>query len=510
MEKDKIDQIFLKSHKYVSRLGIIIILVAGTSNFLSCSMSLLNKFPEFDCINTTSLNKIEKCTQEIFCNASDIKETINKTLSTDNFVLKFELYCSKKDFIRNFQSAYYLGAMIGSFILAPVADKFGRKSTFIFLVILNLFSMLNLIVTFNPYHLMVVFFISGTLNYTKYLCNVITSEFSGGKHVGFAISLANSMFPILGILSGVYFYFINKLLYILLFITLLVALILLLSLIYMVESPKWLITQNKNDELKKALEFIAKFNDDSIEDLEGLVSTNSENVNDTNINENTMMETPTTKGNISALEQENKTDQKETKKFYNYIDVILMKSQRKKLLTMCFLAFTFSISYYGILLGINVITKQSFYYGFFMNFIGEVISLLSSGIISDCFGRKVVMVTSSFLSGALFIIYHFLQKYYLNEIINYSGIVVGVISFCISAGYNIQGILSNEIFPTIIKSSCNGLINIIGKLASVLVPVVLYFGEKFLLLIFGSFLITGGIFAFFIDDKEKVDEENLY
>ena len=59
-------------------------------------------------------------------------------------------------------------------------------------------------------------------------------------------------------------------------------------------------------------------------------------------------------------------------------------------------------------------------------------------------------------------------------------------------------------------SSCNGLINIIGKLASVLVPVVLYFGEKFLLLIFGSFLITGGIFAFFIDDKEKVDEENLY
>ena len=63
--------------------------------------------------------------------------------------------------------------MIGSFILAPVADKFGRKSTFIFLVILNLFSMINLIVTFNQYHLMVVFFISGTLNYNKYLCNVI-------------------------------------------------------------------------------------------------------------------------------------------------------------------------------------------------------------------------------------------------------------------------------------------------------------------------------------------------
>ena len=57
-----------------------------------------------------------------------------------------------------------------------------------------------------------------------------------------------------------------------------------------------------------------------------------------------------------------------------------MNSQRKKLLIMYFLAFTFSKSYYGILLGINVIIKQSFFYGFFMNFIGEVISLLSSEI----------------------------------------------------------------------------------------------------------------------------------
>ena len=49
----------MKSSKHSSRLGIIIILVDGTSNFLSCSMSLLNKFPEFNCINKTTLNKKE-------------------------------------------------------------------------------------------------------------------------------------------------------------------------------------------------------------------------------------------------------------------------------------------------------------------------------------------------------------------------------------------------------------------------------------------------------------------
>ena len=184
-----------------------------------------------------------------------------------------------------------------------------------------------------------------------------------------------------------------------------------------------------------------------------------------------------------------------------------MKSQQKKLLIMCFLAFTFSMSYYGVLLGINTITEQTFYYGFFMNFTGEVISLLSSGIISDYLGRKVVMIISAFLAGLLFIIYYILRLIFQDKIINYSGIFVGVISFCISAGYNIQGILSNEIFPTNIKSTCNGLINIIGKLASVIVPIVIYFAENYILIIFGGFLLFGGFCAFIVDDKEKENEE---
>lgn len=505
MEKKKIDKIFKKSRKYISKLGIIIILVAGTSNFLSCSMSLLNKTPEFICVNkTNSSHKIEKCEPKYFCNlTNEINYTINKKDSIDNFALKFNLYCKRESHIRQFQSAYYLGAMIGSFIFAPIADSIGRKKTFNFLVLLNLFSMINLIITFHEYHLLIIFFISGTLNYTKYLCNVIVSEFSGGKNVGFAISLANSMFPILGMLSGVYFIFINKLLYILLFVTVLVILIFLLSMIYMVESPKWLITQKKYKEVQEALSFIAKINDAEYE-LESLISNENEEEFERKTENLVINEVKD-----SNLEIEKNENEKEKAKnaFYKYIEVLLMKSQQKKLLIMCFLAFTFSISYYGVLLGINKITEQTFYYGFFMNFIGEVISLLSSGIISDCLGRKIVMIISSFLAGTLFILYYILRIIFKDKIINYSGIFVGIISFCISAGYNIQGILSNEIFPTNIKSTCNGLINIIGKLASVIVPIVIYFAENYILIIFGGFLLFGGFCAFIVDDKEKENEE---
>ena len=509
MEKEKIDKIFQKSRKYISKLGIIIILVSGTSNFLSCSMSLLNKTPEFICENkTNSSYKIEKCEPKYFCNLTkEIKYTINKKDSLDNFALKFDLYCEREKYIRQFQSSYYFGAMVGSFIFAPIADSIGREKTFKFLVLLNLFSMINLMITFHPFHLLIIFFISGSLNYTKYLCNVIVSEFSGGKNVGLSISLANSMFPILGMLSGVYFIFINKLFFIFLFITILVILIFLLSMIYMVESPKWLITQKKYKEVKNVLSFIAEINDAKNE-LKSLLS--EEDENKTNIDNLEINNTLDSNYELETKEKENENEkEKQKKQFYTYIDILLMKSQRKKLIKICFLAFTFSMSYYGVLLGINTIAEQTFYYGFFMNFTGEVISLLSSGIISDYLGRKVVMIISAFLAGLLFIIYYILRLIFQDKIINYSGIFVGVISFCISAGYNIQGILSNEIFPTAIKSSCNGFINIIGKLASVVVPAIIYFAEDYILIIFGGFLIFGGFCSFYVNDKDNSDEEIL-
>ena len=507
MEKEKIDKIFQKSRKYISKLGIIIILVSGTSNFLSCSMSLLNKTPEFICENKTNISyKIEKCEPKYFCNLTkEIKYTINKKDSLDNFALKFDLYCEREKYIRQFQSSYYFGAMVGSFIFAPIADSIGREKTFKFLVLLNLFSMINLMITFHPFHLLIIFFISGSLNYTKYLCNVIVSEFSGGKNVGLSISLANSMFPILGMLSGVYFIFINKLFFIFLFITILVILIFLLSMIYMVESPKWLITQKKYKEVQEALSFIAKINDAEYE-LESLIS--NENEDEIERKTENLVINEVKDSNLEIEKNENEKE-KAKNAFYKYIEVLLMKSQQKKLLIMCFLAFTFSISYYGVLLGINKITEQTFYYGFFMNFIGEVISLLSSGIISDCLGRKIVMIISSFLAGTLFILYYILRIIFKDKIINYSGIFVGIISFCISAGYNIQGILSNEIFPTAIKSTCNGFINIIGKLASVVVPAIIYFAEDYILIIFGGFLIFGGFCSFYVNDKDNSDEEIL-
>jgi hypothetical protein len=271
----------------------------------------------------------------------------------------------------------------------------------------------------------------------------------------------------------------------------------------MVESPKWLITQKKYKEVQEALSFIAKINDAEYE-LESLIS--NENEDEIERKTENLVINEVKDSNLEIEKNENEKE-KAKNAFYKYIEVLLMKSQQKKLLIMCFLAFTFSISYYGVLLGINKITEQTFYYGFFMNFIGEVISLLSSGIISDCLGRKIVMIISSFLAGTPFILYYILRIIFKGKLINYSGIFVGIISFCISAGYNIQGILSNEIFPTNIKSTCNGLINIIGKLASVIVPIVIYFAENYILIIFGGFLLFGGFCAFIVDDKEKENEE---
>ena len=135
--------------------------------------------------------------------------------------------------------------MIGSVLIAPLVDKYGRERVFKILIFLTLILNLNLIFVINPIHLTIIFLLVGTINYAKHLCNVLLSEFSYGKHVGFAISLSNSMFPILGITVGIYYKLFNNLIIILIIVNILVFSILILSFKYIVESPLWLISQKR-------------------------------------------------------------------------------------------------------------------------------------------------------------------------------------------------------------------------------------------------------------------------
>ena len=504
----EIEKIISYKKTYINIIEIIILILSGTSHFLSCCQPLLTKPPNFTCYDKE--NNIIKCDSETICYNKDINRFIKNPSSIDNFSYKFDLYCNKKYFIGLFGTCYFFGAMIGSVLIAPLVDKYGRERVFKILIFLTLILNLNLIFVINPIHLTIIFLLVGKINYAKHLCNVLLSEFSYGKHVGFAISLSNSMFPILGILVGIYYKIFNNLIIILIIVNFLVFFILILSFKYIVESPLWLISQKRYSDTYNSLKFIAQINEydinNSKEKLQSIFPYEN-NLNQNNNNSYNKINNETNE-NINSEENEenefknnNEKEKNKEKKFYNYYDILCMKSIQKILFIMLFLSFSFSFSYFGLLLSLTSL-KGDFYFNYFSNFIAETISLLLSGFISDKIGRKITIQIFSFIAGMAYIIYKILPE----KIQEYSPYFVFVISFCINAAFNVHTIFYNEIFDTNIKGSCNGLINIIGKLASTIVPSLVNI-ISWSQIIFGAFLIVCALLIIFIDEKNNEDKE---
>ena len=413
------------SSKYVTSkklyiLNFIILSISGIVNFLSCCFPLLTRKPIFKC--ELSKNSFIECTANDVCDSSNLVSFHkDKTLSTNNFSYEFDFYCSRYYYVGLLGSAYYLGSFIGSFIFGNIIDKYGRKQPFNLLILTNLILMINLYIVLNPMHLVIIFFITGICSYTKSLCNIIITEYMQSSITAVAISISNSMFPILGISVGVYYLFINSwksIVFILVIITLATTI---LSYLYVEESPRWMIMNENMDS-----------NDDEEEEEENLM-----------------------------------TNKKTKARCISYIEIIKLKSQQKNLFIVSFLTFTSSLSYYGLILNIDNYTGD-FFSNYFMTYIAEAVSIILSGYIADFLGRLYTMKLFTLIAAITFALFEIVGNFL--EIECFSPIFVFLISFSISAFYNVLSISTMEYFPTVIRGSCVGLTNIVGKAATTIVP----------------------------------------
>ncbi len=166
-------------------------------------------------------------------------------------------------------------------------------------------------------------------------------------------------------------------------------------------------------------------------------------------------------------EEENLMTNKKTKaRSISYIEIIKLKSQQKNLFIVFFLSFTSSMSYYGLILNIDNYTGN-FYSNYLMTYIGEAVSIILSGYFANSYGRINTMKLFAIIAAITFIIF---EIFGILNIGLFSPIFVFLISFSISAFYNVLSISTMEYFPTVIRGSCVGLTNIVGKAATTIVP----------------------------------------
>jgi hypothetical protein len=125
---------------------------------------------------------------------------------------------------------------------------------------------------------------------------------------------------------------------------------------YLLESPRWLISQQKYDELIQVFEGISVVNERHI-DFDVFLKSNKDSF---------------------YKNEENNDKKSEINRTYTIFEVLKYKTQRNNALLLLFIDFSISFIFYGIILNLGKL-KGNFHANSFMVFLGEVISCYFSG-----------------------------------------------------------------------------------------------------------------------------------
>ena len=118
----------------------------------------------------------------------------------------------------------------------------------------------NLFFSNNPFHIVILCFISGICYAIYGMFDVIMYEFLPINKIGIIMTYSNAIYPLAGVLLSFFFIYINNWRVVFGFTSLLHIITTILSLKYFTESPKWLINQGKINEFIEELNSIAYVN----------------------------------------------------------------------------------------------------------------------------------------------------------------------------------------------------------------------------------------------------------
>ena len=120
-----------------------------------------------------------------------------------------------------------------------------------------------------------------------------------------------------------------------------------------------------------------------------------------------------------------------------------------------------------------------------MAFLGELISELTSGYISDIFGRVIIMKISSYI-GSIF----FFLSLFLNGFLKSIFIMIGMLGF--SATFTVISVYTPEIFAPKLRGTVCGFLVLVMRIGPLFVPLFTnLFGNGVYFLMAGCGFING-------------------
>ena len=459
--------------EYQNILFMIIIFTGFLPCFYYFQVPYLTKNPNFLVKKLKSENPNQIYEMEFspeLCDSTLYEIQKDPKTSVINWSYTYDLYCQKEGYNTIITSLIFVGGSIGILMISPLPDKYGRANVLKYITIISLILHLNLLFITGPNHLILINFFGGIFSSILNIGFGLFTEFFPKNKNGFYIGIYNALFPLLGILLCIFFYFSNswRLLY---FITSTMhAYYTFITWKYMIESPRWLHSIGNKEKCIWALTEISFYNK-RVEDWNNFQKNNKELINRLGT---PFLELEENNSNINNLKENIKIN-----KTYNILDILRLKSQRKIFIKLTINSICSSYNYYGIILNLGKM-KGNFYLNSIFAFLGELIAEFLTGFYSDKFGRIKILIISCIIGTFGYISYiispSFKFIFIFIAMLGYSGIL------------NTNSIYAPEIYPTKIRNIMSSASSFLSRIGPICVPI---FSQKFPNLIDYSFVISG-------------------
>jgi len=447
-------------------LSFILISSSYLFSIICAAYSYLTKIPNFECSEKYHNSPYFKCSYkngEICLYSFPYNYRKDYLTSVHNWAYTFDLYCEKEYYNALIGSTYFFGCIIGSIVLTPLPDKFGRKNILNFTIVINCFIMYFILFCTNPSLLILLCLINGFNSAIYGIFGVIISEYLSSNYRTYIMTLSNAVYPLSGVILAIFFMTINNWKILFVFISILHTISTYLCLKYFVESPRWLLVKNKYDECLETLTKISKINNTE-KNWEDYLKNNNKNI-----------------FNLKKAALNSKIISTALKKpQQSFFQIITNPNQKYIILHLIILWFGTSLCFYGIILTLNKM-KGNFFTLSILAFLGEMISELLSGYLSNIYGRIFIMKYGGLMGTFSFILFKLLNE-------DIKPLLIFISMFGFSGSFNIVYVYTPEILPTSIRASICQILFLISRVAPLIVPSLSHFiGEyvDFIFIIFG-------------------------
>ncbi|XP_060077972.1 organic cation transporter protein-like [Ylistrum balloti] len=384
----------------------------------------------------------------------------DQTVFTSTFVSEHNLVCASSSISVYIQVAIHCGSIVGSFVQGIISDRYGRKITFCGSTTLLMLAGLGSAFSTNIYMFTILRFIQSTCATSVYITAfVLGLEIVGPSKRRWAGILINYFYTAgLIVLSGIG-YGLRHWKYIQIACSAPAALFLVYWWV-IPESPRWLISQGKQEQAGVIILKIAKSNH------------YADNL---------------------TLEQLTDDDDDESVRQYRVWHLLSTWPMLFRSLIIWANWFVISLTYFGFYFNASNLSGY-FYLNQLIAGLVEIPATLLLLPLLDTIGRKKLFILGMFIGGAFMLLTGVLEILISNHAVTVTLAMIGKLG--ITVGFSVMYIWAAELFPTSLRSTAMGLGCAFSNVGYIIMPYIVQMtssvpamGESLPLLLFGGLAI---------------------